>query len=407
MFARNDLQILEKEAEGVKLIEDLVGKKALFILTISNTRVAEIPGITVAGADPELVRYTPAADAELLQYGECRSISGVPATPDGKPTPALITATALRLGRIPHLIVDAGAEVKPQAPYVALGAEGSSENIVLKDAAPLSVVQRVFENAKSLGESIAKISDYLILGESIPGGTTTALAVLCALGVDARGKVSSSMPTNPHHIKTSAVNEAMKRLNLKVGDLADDPLTAVARLGDLMMVAVAGIALGSLRSTPVLLAGGTQMAAVLGLIRNLDGKSLERIGICTTRYVVEDRSADLRWLISETASVPLIATDPGLAHSKKRGLRAYGEGFVKEGVGAGGSVLGAMLQSEFSITKQKMLREIEENYETLVEKKQRITAHENEPYIWQRGEASKRNRKITRVGNNLHRRRKR
>jgi hypothetical protein len=103
----------------------------------------------------------------------------------------------------------------------------------------------------------------------------------------------------------------------------------------------------------------------------------------------------------------LIATDPGLAHSKKRGLRAYGEGFVKEGVGAGGSVLGAMLQSEFSITKQKMLREIEENYETLVEKKQRITAHENEPYIWQRGEASKRNRKITRVGNNLHRRRKR
>lgn len=318
MYVRNDLQILEKEAEGIEFIEHLVGKKPLFIVTISNTKVAEIPGITVAGAEPELVKYTPAADTELLQYGECKSISGVPATPDGKPTPALITATALRLAGIPHLIVDAGAEIKPQAPYVTLGAEGSSENIVLKDAAPLSVVERVFENAESLGRNIAKTSDYLILGESVPGGTTTALAVLCALGIDARGKVSSSMPTNPHHIKTSAINEAMKRLNLRIGDLEDDPLRAVASLGDLMMVAVAGIALGSLKSTPVLLAGGTQMAAVLGLIRKLAGKPLQRIAICTTRYVVEDKSADLRWLISETARVPLIATDPGLAFEEER-----------------------------------------------------------------------------------------
>ena len=193
MFVCNNLEILTEKAKSVKFIDHLIGKKPLFILTISNTKVAEMPGITVAGAEPELVKYTPTADAELLQYGECKSISGVPATPDGKPTPALITATALRLARIPYLIVDAGAEIKPRAPYVALGAKGASENIVLKDAAPLHVVERVFENAESLGRNIAKTSDYLILGESIPGGTTTALAVLCALGIDARGKVSSSM----------------------------------------------------------------------------------------------------------------------------------------------------------------------------------------------------------------------
>ena len=46
------------------------------------------------------------------------------------------------------------------------------------------------------------MSDLIVVGESIPGGTTTALAVLRALGIDARFKVSSSMPENPHNLKT-------------------------------------------------------------------------------------------------------------------------------------------------------------------------------------------------------------
>lgn len=372
MWANHDVQIVGNKARGVELIEDLVGKNPLFVFTISSTKVAEVPGITVAGADPGLVKYTPAADAELVQYGKCRSIAGVPATPDGKPTPALITTTALRLAGIPHLIVDAGAEVKPQTPYIVVGAEGPSENIALKDAATQSTVERIFENAVSLGENLAKASDYLILGESIPGGTTTALAVLCGLGIDARGKVSSSMPVNPHNVKSSVVNEAMKRLNLKIGDLANDPLRAVASLGDLMMIAVAGMSLGARRLAPVLLAGGTQMAAVLALIGKLGGKLTEGIAICTTRYVVEDTSADLKWLVSKIADVPIIATDPGLAHSVKSGLRAYAEGFVKEGVGAGGCVLGAMLQSRFTLTQSHILREIEKNYENLIEKKLQV-----------------------------------
>ena len=163
------MQIVGNKARGIKLIEDLVGKNPLFVFTVSSTKVAEVHGITVAGAEPGLVKYTPAADAELVQYGKCRSIAGVPATPDGKPTPALITTTALRLAEIPHLIVDAGAEVKPQTPYIVVGAEGPSENIALKDAATQSTVERIFENAVSLGENLAKCSDYLILGESIPG----------------------------------------------------------------------------------------------------------------------------------------------------------------------------------------------------------------------------------------------
>jgi NaMN:DMB phosphoribosyltransferase len=143
-----------------------------------------------------------------------------------------------------------------------------------------------------------------------------------------------------------------------------------------MMAAVSGMALGCLQqSTPVILAGGTQMAAVLMVIRKLLGRSPEKIAVCTTRYVLEDRSANLRSLISSVNShVPLIATDPGLAQSSKQGLRAYAEGFVKEGVGAGGSILGAILHSGFTITPATLLERIEENYETIVEKQSQITS---------------------------------
>lgn len=188
------------------------------------------------------------------------------------------------------------------------------------------------------------------------------------------GKVSSSMPINPHGLKSQVVNDALKRLNLRIGDLEADPLEAMSSLGDLMMVAVSGIALGSQKqSTPVVLAGGTQMAAVLAVMQKLLGHTPERIAVCTTRYVHEDKSANLASLVSSVNShVPIFATDPGLAQSSKQGLRAYGEGFVKEGVGAGGAILGVTLHSNFTIKTETLLQQIERNYETVVEKQSQI-----------------------------------
>ena len=55
-------------------VESVRGKKFLFALTISHTETCTIPGITIAGATPELAKYTPAADAEFLRYGRCKSI---------------------------------------------------------------------------------------------------------------------------------------------------------------------------------------------------------------------------------------------------------------------------------------------------------------------------------------------
>ncbi len=70
----------------------------LFILVIGTTDTSLVPGITIAGgAKPELTHYTPAADAEYLVLGRCWVIPTVPMTPDGKPTPALITRAAIKL----------------------------------------------------------------------------------------------------------------------------------------------------------------------------------------------------------------------------------------------------------------------------------------------------------------------
>jgi NaMN:DMB phosphoribosyltransferase len=50
-------------------------------------------------------------------------------------------------------------------------------------------------------------------------------------------------------------------------------------------------------------------------------------------------------------------------------MRAYEAGVVKEGVGAGGAAIAAIIKSKGSITKNTLLKEIERNYERLVASK--------------------------------------
>src|SRR5919201_1922520 len=114
-------------------VKSFTTKKPIFVCVISYTATSEIPGLTVAGANQDLVKYTSPADAEFLYHGRCKCINAVPATPDGKPTPALITRAALRAAEIPLLVVDAGTKVKPSIPYVSFGLE-PGRNIVNENA---------------------------------------------------------------------------------------------------------------------------------------------------------------------------------------------------------------------------------------------------------------------------------
>ena len=344
----------------------LATSNPVFACVISYTATSEIPGLTVAGANPELVKYTSPADSEFLYYGKCRCINAVPATPDGKPTPAVITRAALQSSKMPLFVVDAGAKIKPSIPIMSFGME-PGKNIVHENAMGLPAVRQAFDYGRTFGQELARASDLVVAGESIPGGTTTTLAVLTALGVDAKFKVSSSMPENPHGLKNKVVASAMERAGVSTGELSSQPFEAVSMFGDPMMPSVAGIADGALSSgCRVMLAGGTQMSSVVAILKRL-GRPLKGLCIGTTTYVARDPSSDLAGLVGSIARVPVLSCDLHLGESSKPGLQAFAKGFVKEGVGAGGASIAAILKSKGRLTGKKLMREIEKEYETSIE----------------------------------------
>jgi uncharacterized protein (TIGR00303 family) len=341
----------------------LRGRRPLFVCTIAQTDTARIAGISAAGATPALRELTPAADAEALYYGSARCLHGVPANPLGPPGPAIITIAALRLARIPFLVVDAGTRVRPQAPTIRLG-ETPGACITGGQAVPDA--EGLYQRGRLLGAQLAACADYLVLAESVPGGTTTALAVLLALGLDAAGRVSSSMAGNAHALK-----EATARTGLQyvlADEVAREPLRAVAAVGDPMQAVVAGLALGACRRVPVVLAGGTQMAAVLALVGALEaraGRRLDprRIAIATTRWVLADPTADLPGLVAQLGPYAVLGSGLSFAASRHRPLRRYEDFLVKEGVGAGGAAVAATLRVDASA--ERLRQAVERVYRRL------------------------------------------
>ncbi|MFW6111209.1 MAG: nicotinate mononucleotide-dependent phosphoribosyltransferase CobT [Thermoproteota archaeon] len=355
---------LASGSQAENFLDRIKGQKPLFICSIGTTETGKIPGISAAGKLPELTDYTPSADVELLLLGECRCIPQVPVTPEGIPTPALITRSALQVSEIPTLILSGGLKVNPQVPFLELGGN-PGRNIGTGKA--VTDTEEILWRAQIVGKNIADTTDYLVVGESIPGGTTTALGVLLAMGIKAEGKVSSSLPHNPHDLKIKTVKEGLKVSNLEFGTLADDPLKAISCVGDPMMPAFAGLVLGAAEKVPVLMAGGTQMGAILAIVKALNSEVLENLAIGTTRWVLKDETSDLEGIITQIYDVPILAADLDFSKSNFKGLQAYETGIVKEGVGAGGVSIAAMAKTEGSITKDTLLTEIEKNYSQLVE----------------------------------------
>ena len=180
-----DFEILGNLKKGKKFVERVEKKKFLFSFVISYTQTSEIPGITIAGANPKILKFTPPADAEYLHYGYCKSIKNIPMTPDGKPTPAILTKIALEAASIPHIVINAGSQISPQLPHYETKLE-PGKNITQERALESSSVIQAVDYGRIIARTMASMTDCLIIGESIPGGTTTALAVLRGLGIDAK-----------------------------------------------------------------------------------------------------------------------------------------------------------------------------------------------------------------------------
>ncbi|WP_428326382.1 nicotinate mononucleotide-dependent phosphoribosyltransferase CobT [Nitrosopumilus sp.] len=334
-------------------IDSVKSGRFLFSFVISYTETSEIPGITFAGADKDSIQYTPPADAEYLHYGYCKTIDKIPMTPDGKPTPGILTKTALESASISHLTINAGSKITPQLPFIESGLP-FGKNISTQDAMTDTIVSHAVEYGQILGRSLASLTDCLMIGECIPGGTTTALALLKALDYDA--KVSSSIPDNPVELKNQIVTSALERVD------SQHPYSIVAKIGDPMIPFVSGMLSSASSVSKVMLAGGTQMAAVLAFASKI-GFNEENTAIGTTSYITNDKTANFKELVHDIADIPIISVDPGMKNSKFSGLKAFSEGFAKEGVGAGGSIISSMLKT--GNNSENFLNLVEKEYQRL------------------------------------------
>lgn len=302
----------------------------MFVLLIGGTEVCRIPGISMAGTSPQAVPFTAPADADLLWWGRLRVVDALPMDPQGHPTPGLITRAARLEAQFPVMVARAGSFIPPACPFVETGAAPGG----FPDEGPaVPEARRLFEWGVSLGENLGRRGEPLVIGESVPGGTTTAFLLLRALGYE--GMVSSAGPENPVRLKETLWSRVLERLGAGHAELRGDPLGAVAELGDPMQPLAAGMAVGASRHAPVVLAGGTQMLAVAALARALGFSA--PLTVATTTYVARDPSAHFAALAQQVEVHPWVAP-LDFSASAFAGLRDYEKGFVKEGVGAGGAV---------------------------------------------------------------------
>ncbi|HAX77798.1 MAG TPA: TIGR00303 family protein [Cyanobacteria bacterium UBA11372] len=373
---------------GNRWLQRYQGCQPAIACVLGFTETGLIEGISAAGATPDDRRYTAIADAEFLSQG-CQTNPQYPLPPlAAGASPVLITRAVMETLSLPVYLFNAGLPQPPSVPAIDLGGT-SAKCLTSGNALELATVKLLFEQGLTWGEKLALLhpSSYLILGECVVGGTTTALAVLTGLGIKAAGKVNSSHPQCNHAqkwaIAQAGLLAARQRWGLReqvsrgAGEQGSrglrenvrsnsplhlcspaplPPLELIAAVGDPMQVVVAGMAIAASRTTGVMLAGGTQMLAVYALMRDFALKYAlnwqpEQIVVGTTRWVAEDPTGDTVGLAQEIGSVPLIATGLSFATSRYEQLQAYERGYVKEGVAAGASCIAASLYKGWKQTQ--------------------------------------------------------
>ena len=174
------------------------------------------------------------------------------------------------------------------------------------------------------------------------------------------------MPDNPHAQKIAISREGIAKSGFSAAEMKADSMKAVAAVGDPMMPAAAGMIAGAARHVPVIMAGGTQMAAVLAIVKNMEPKALPNLALGTTKWIANDKSSDIRSLVAQSGKVPIMAANLDFGKSKFPGLAIYETGLVKEGVGAGGSAIAAIACSKGKIGANELMAQIEIDYARLV-----------------------------------------
>jgi uncharacterized protein (TIGR00303 family) len=348
------IQIYTEQQQGQQWLSRFRGQMPVFACVLGFTETGLIPGISAAGATPADRQYTAIADAEFLYHGaQPHPIHPLPPLHAGA-SPVFISRAVITGQSIPFSLFNAGLPHPPTVPAIDL--QGMPARCLSTgNAIDLAIVHHLLQQGLHWGEKLAAQTPqgYVIVGECVVGGTTTALAVLTGLGWNGFGKVNSSHPTCNHGQKWALVQQGIS------GTQPWD--SVIAAVGDPMQIVVAGMAIAASHHCGVLLAGGTQMLAVYALIQAItQAKNLpwqaEQVMVGTTRWVAEDPTGDTVGL-AKMLQAPLMATQLSFAQSQYPTLRAYEQGFVKEGVGAGGCGIAAHLYQDWG--QARLLQAVE------------------------------------------------
>ena len=353
---------VNRTKECQSFIDKVKGKKPLFILVIGSTETALIPGISAAGQNIEQLKHTPALDADFLISKIDEFKKSLPVSPEGIPSPVILSKAMIELLSLEVSVIDVGAFVKPEKLHIDLNM-GPAKCLTTGLALGPVKTSFLFQKGEKLGLNLSNYP-YVVIGECVPGGTTTALSVLCSLDINAFDLVSSSFPEGNHLWKNQTVKDALLNYSEKFTSIKKSPLKAIEYFGDPMQAFVCGFIKGAQKANlPVMLAGGSQMLAVYQVSKLLTGFNPYDTVVATTSWITNDKNAKTKRL-AELIGAPLISSNVNFKESKHKGLYAYEEGHIKEGVGAGGLMITADLYK--NILQEEIVKEIEKVYSQIV-----------------------------------------
>ncbi len=318
------------------------------ILVIASTNTSQIQGISAAGINAKSRRKTALADAEFLLKGPSKDHKYKLPLLNAGVTPALISYVCLKLLNIYPVIVPLGIGVKPYFNHLVVEERdlGPSNCLSTGKSMTKERVLNLYEKGLTIGKSSKQ---PVLISESVPGGTTTAQAVMEAFGLRVSNLVGSSLFKAPRELRRKVVEKGLLNANLKTDF---DSFDVIASVGDPFQAFSMGLLIGTrLANQPVILSGGSQMIAVILLVLEFLGVKdkddfFEDVYIATTGWLVKDNSLDvLLNLINEKYDVNLLGLSSPLNFKTSiyKELIDYELGHVKEGVGAGGISLLAFL----------------------------------------------------------------
>ncbi len=321
----------------------------IFYLVIAGTDTSQIKGISAAGFNSKSRRKTALADAEFVLFGA--SVDHKYKLPflNAGVTPALISHVCSKLISASPIVVPLGLKEQPYFSHLKVENyfEGPAKCLTTGKSMSKKRVLSLYKKGLEIGKSS---NQPIFISESVPGGTTTAQAVMEAFGLNVNNLVGSSLINAPRSLKRKVIKAGLLKANLNNNF---DSLDVISSVGDPFQAFSMGLLIGArLTNQLVVLSGGSQMLAVILLaLEFIDSKKKQEfvdfVFIATTGWLVKDNSLnDLLDLITEKHNVNLLglASSLNFKSSKHKELVDYEIGYVKEGVGAGGMSIFAYLK---------------------------------------------------------------